>query len=206
MFHCVQADPPWLERGGGKIKRGADRHYKLMKTVDILDLMLDTFEEVGVAEDAHLYLWVTNNFLEDGLFVMNGLGFRYITNVAWVKVKNDWPKIIDQLIGDDGLELNPITWAKVLADAVRIGIGQYFRGSHELCLFGVRGKFMRPKKALPTVFHAPRPKEAGKDKHSKKPERIYEICESTTKGPYLEMFARSLRPGWSSFGDELPED
>jgi len=84
MFHTILADPPWLERGGGKIKRGADRHYELMKTDQIIQTMLEA-PVWCPAESCHLYLWVTNNFLEDGLRVMRELGFRYITMITWMK-------------------------------------------------------------------------------------------------------------------------
>ena len=81
-FACVLADPPWLERGGGVIKRGADRHYPLMATAAIARLPV---ARVLAGDAAHLWLWVTNNFLEDGLAVMKAWGFRYVTNVVWVK-------------------------------------------------------------------------------------------------------------------------
>jgi N6-adenosine-specific RNA methylase IME4 len=71
-------------QGGGKIKRGADRHYKLLKTPEIIEVILTS----GVWRpnaNSHLWLWVTNNYLEDGLFVMRVLGFRYVTNAVWAK-------------------------------------------------------------------------------------------------------------------------
>jgi N6-adenosine-specific RNA methylase IME4 len=84
MYRTVCADPPWLERGAGQSKRGADKHYDLMPTRQIIAL-LRTEIEPQMAEDCHLWLWVTNNFLQDGLDVIAALGFRYITNMAWVK-------------------------------------------------------------------------------------------------------------------------
>jgi len=80
-YKTIYADPPWLERGGGKIKRGADRHYPLMKTADIKALPVEALAE----DNAHLYLWVTNNFLMDGLEVMKAWGFRYVTTITWAK-------------------------------------------------------------------------------------------------------------------------
>jgi len=77
-------DPPWLERGGGKCKRGADRHYSLMRTPEIVKVIFRS----GVFtpnKDAHLWLWVTNNFLPHGFCIMEQLGFRYVTNAVWVK-------------------------------------------------------------------------------------------------------------------------
>lgn len=82
-YNTVLADPPWLERGGGKIKRGADRHYPLMKTRDICALPIATLG----ANDAHLYLWATNNFLHDALEVMKAWGYRYVTCITWAKDK-----------------------------------------------------------------------------------------------------------------------
>ena len=61
-YKTIYADPPWLERGGGKIKRGADKHYELMKTADIMALPVKDLAE----DNCHLYLWTTNNFLQDG--------------------------------------------------------------------------------------------------------------------------------------------
>lgn len=78
------ADPPWMERGGGKSKRGADRHYPLMHTEAICDLYV---QEHVHQDGCHLYLWVTNNFLPDGLRVMDAWGFVYITCITWAKYK-----------------------------------------------------------------------------------------------------------------------
>jgi N6-adenosine-specific RNA methylase IME4 len=103
QYKTIYADPPWAEYGGGKIKRGADNHYPLMKTKDIIALPVPSICE----NNAHLYLWVTNNFLPDGLEVMKAWGFQYKTIITWTKD--------------------------------RIGLGQYFRGITEQCLFGVKG-------------------------------------------------------------------
>ena len=83
-YHTILLDPPWMESGGGKIKRGADRHYSLLKAPDILAAILQS----GVwrpAPDCHLYCWVTNNHLKDGLWLVKALGFRYITLLTWAK-------------------------------------------------------------------------------------------------------------------------
>jgi len=106
-YRTILADPPWYERGAGKIKRGADRHYDLLKTHNIIRIILED-SPFNPADNCHLYLWVTNNFLKDGLRVIDELGFRYVTNLVWVKD--------------------------------RFGLGQYFRGQHELCLFAVKGR------------------------------------------------------------------
>ena len=164
-FACISADPPWLERGGGKSKRGADKHYPLMNLRDIhrtiaFDSPFDT------APNCHLWLWVTNNFLRDGLALMDLLGFRYVTNLVWVKD--------------------------------RFGLGQYLRGQHELCLFGVRGRLPSASRSVPTVVQAPR------GKHSAKPAEAYAAIEAVSPGPRLELFARQPREGWTVWGNEVP--
>lgn len=165
-YHTLLADPPWLERGAGKIKRGADRHYPLMKTLDIIEYL----KAIPTAEDAHLYLWVTNNHLIDGLKVIESLGFRYITNLVWIKDS--------------------------------FGLGRYFRGQHELCLFAVRGKTLMKESStnISTVVNAK------KREHSRKPDIFYHIVERTSFPPFVEAFARNRRSGWDSLGNELPDD
>jgi N6-adenosine-specific RNA methylase IME4 len=144
-----------------------------MSVPEIRALMRSTLDGI-VARDAHLYLWATNNFLAEGLEVLSALGFRYVTNVAWVKP--------------------------------RIGIGQYFRGQHELCLFGVRGKGFAVRtlsRNLPSVIVADhRRSESGKRLHSGKPEEFYRLVESRSSGPRIELFARRRRVGWTTAGDD----
>lgn len=164
-FKTVVSDPPWMETGGGQIKRGADRHYPLMDVASIIYTM-QMSKVWNIADDAHLWLWVTNNHLQDGLTVMHALGFRYVTNLVWCKDK--------------------------------IGLGQYLRGQHELCLFGVRGEAMMPEiRNVPSVVHAPR------GRHSAKPAEAYAAIERVSPGPRLEMFAREPRSGWTVFGNEV---
>ena len=166
-YHTIYADPPWLERGGGKIKRGADRHYPLMKTSEIMALDI-----AGIcADDAHLYLWVTNNFLPDGLKVMEAWGFRYVTTITWMKDRQ--------------------------------GLGQYFRGITEHCLFGVKGhlpyKLDENGKRCQglTGFTAPR------TEHSRKPEEMRDMIQRVSYGPYVELFAREPHEGWDVWGNEV---
>jgi N6-adenosine-specific RNA methylase IME4 len=171
LYRCLYADPPWEEKGGGKIVRGANRHYPLMKAKDIMEL-----DVAKLADPAgcHLYLWVTNGFLPVGLDVMKTWGFRYVTNITWAKD--------------------------------RFGIGQYFRGQTEQCLFGVMGNL--PYKKTPegkrvqgrTLVTAPR------TDHSKKPPEMRQMIEKVSYGPFLELFAREKTPNWATWGNEIPCD
>jgi len=82
----------------------------------------------------------------------------------------------------------------------KYGLGQYLRGQHELLLVGVKGSGVAvrtEKKNLPSVFHADRLR------HSQKPEESYQLIESRSVGPRLEMFARLARPGWDHWGNEI---
>jgi N6-adenosine-specific RNA methylase IME4 len=168
VYSTIYADPPWPERGGGKIKRGADRHYDLMSINEIMNMPVRSI----AAAHAHLYLWATNNFLHDAIHVMKAWGFRYVTAITWAKD--------------------------------RIGLGQYFRGQTEHCLFGVRGSL--PYKLLDgkrqqgaTLMSAPR------QEHSQKPDEMRAMIERVSYPPFIELFARECVPGWDAWGNEVEE-
>lgn len=172
MYKTVYLDPPWMESGGGKIKRGADKHYPLMKTKDIIELLKKEILS-KLDDNCHMYLWVTNNFLKDGLKVLEELGFKYITMITWTKD--------------------------------RTGLGQYYRGLTEHCIFARRG--MLPYKVLEgkrqqgkTGFFAKR------TEHSKKPEEMRVMIEKVSYPPYLEVFARKEIKNWDVWGNEVGLD
>jgi len=176
VYRCIVADPPWPEHGGGKIVRGAQRHYRLLSLTEIRDVMLAAPVWKPCRDGCHLWLWVTNNYLPAGLSLMEDLGFRYITNVAWAKM--ECPRIAG--------------WVPQ-----KPGLGQYLRGQHELLLFGVMGRLLAHAKGS-TLLPAPR------RAHSQKPEEAYALVEMVSPGPRLEMFAREQREGWDSWGNEVP--
>jgi len=179
MYKTILADPPWPEVGGGKICRGAQKHYPVMRVFEIIPLMKEVLKG-KVEENAHMYLWVTNNNLRDGLRVLDALGFEYKTMIVWNKRDPD--------------------------GRGNIGLGQYFRGVSEPCLFGVKGVLPyrtddETGKRLQgiTAFFAPR------REHSQKPEFMYEMIERVSHPPYFEMFCRIKRPGWDAWGNEVVE-
>jgi len=176
-YRAIMLDPPWPERGGGKIKRGADRHYPLISRADqIVRVIIESGSFRPDPTGCHMYLWVTNNYLQMGLDVMKSLGFRYVTNIAWVKAQTEPLKLQNA------------------------GLGQYFRGQHELLLFGQLMGVRPVLKALTasrSVLAAPRTKV-----HSQKPTAAYEMVERVSPGPYVEIFSRLNRPGWDTWGNE----
>lgn len=172
-FETVLADPPW--RFHNRTGKMAPEHKRLAR----YDTM--TFADIGalpvgdVASDgAHLYLWVPNALLAEGLEVMKSWGFTYKTNLVWYKTRKDG--------GPDGR-----------------GVGFYFRNVTELVLFGIRGsrRTLAPGRRQVNLF------PERKREHSRKPEQLYDIIESCSPGPYVELFARHLREGWHQWGDEL---
>jgi N6-adenosine-specific RNA methylase IME4 len=179
-FKTILIDPPWPERGGGKIKRGADRHYNLMTLREIKTLPIPKIAD----DNCHIYMWATNNYLEHAFTILRGWGFRYITNIAWVKSERT------EIKGKQYFKLqNP-------------GLGQYVRGIHEICLFGTKGRLPykiengKRQQAI-SVITAPR------TEHSKKPIEIYNMIEKVSYPPYVEIFARNTRDGWTSIGNEI---
>lgn len=209
-FKTILADPPWNEQGGGKSKRGADAHYPLLKTHEIAS----TIRSSGVflpGEHSHLWMWATNNKLPDALSIIAALDFVYKTNVAWVKTSTPHAaECLDECetCGGTGVVVyQGYVGSNGCPDCavdpkLQIGLGQYLRGSHELLLFATRGKGQHPetwqgRRNIPSVIFAPR------TKHSRKPDESYELIESISNGPRLEMFARSGREGWLSWGNQL---
>lgn len=171
-YSTILADPPWrFDNSTGKM---APEHKRLMRYPT---MELDQICELPVAEKAadkaHLYLWVPNALLAEGLQVMKSWGFKYKSNIVWYKVRKDG--------GPDGR-----------------GVGFYFRNVTELVLFGVRGSMrtLQPGRTQVNLF-ATRKRE-----HSRKPDELYDIIEECSPGPYLEMFARFKRPGWQQWGNE----
>jgi MT-A70 family protein len=175
-FSTVLADPPW--RFSNRTGKVAPEHRRLDRysTMSLDNIMAIDLKPV-LAPNAHLYLWVPNALLPDGMKVMEAWGFRYVSNIVWAKRRKDG--------GPDGR-----------------GVGFYFRNVTELLLFGVKGSM----RTLPPGRSQVNMIETRKREHSRKPDEQYALIESCSPGPYLEMFARHAREGWSAWGDESSND
>src|SRR3712207_6700036 len=175
-FGTILADPPWqFQNRTGKV---APEHRRLSRyaTMTLSDICALPVEGLAT-EPAHLYLWVPNALLPEGLRVLSAWGFTYKSNLVWHKVRKDG--------GSDGR-----------------GVGFYFRNVTEIILFGVRGKNARtlaPGRRQVNLM-ATRKRE-----HSRKPDEQYPLIEACSPGPYLELFARGARNGWVTWGDEADE-
>ena len=176
-FATILADPPWqFMNRTGKV---APEHRRLNRygTMALPEICALPVQDIA-ATTAHLYLWVPNALLPEGLQVMAAWGFQYKSNIVWHKVRKDG--------GSDGR-----------------GVGFYFRNVTELVLFGTRGKNARtlaPGRRQVNLL-ATRKRE-----HSRKPDEQYDIIESCSPGPYMELFARGIRPGWAVWGNQADED
>lgn len=171
-FSTILADPPWqFQNRTGKV---APEHRRLLRypTMELQEIMDFPVARLAAAR-SHLYLWVPNALLMEGLQVMKAWGFTYKANLVWFKIRKDG--------GPDGR-----------------GVGFYFRNVTELLLFGVRGS-MRTLKPGRTQVNILRTR---KREHSRKPDEIYPIIESCSSAPFLELFARFRRSGWTQWGNE----
>lgn len=176
-FGTVVADPPW--RFANRTGKVAPEHRRLTRypTLSIEEICALPVAD-HVEDIAHCYLWVPNALLPWGLRVLEAWGFRYKTNLIWFKVRKDG--------GPDGR-----------------GVGFYFRNVTEVILFGVRGKHARtldPGRSQVNLI------ASRKREHSRKPDEQYDIIEACSWGPYLEMFGRGTRNGWTVWGNQANGD
>jgi N6-adenosine-specific RNA methylase IME4 len=175
-FGTILADPPW--RFANRTGKMAPEHRRLARydTLSVEEILSLPVSEIA-APTAHLYLWVPNALLPEGLRVLAAWGFEYKTNIVWHKLRKDG--------GSDGR-----------------GVGFYFRNVTELILFGIRGKNARTLEPgrKQVNYLGTRKRE-----HSRKPDEQYEIIEACSPGPRIEIFARGRRKGWQSWGDEAIE-
>lgn len=174
-FGSILIDPPW--RFANRTGKIGPEHKRLRRYATM------SFEEIAdlpvgnlALPNSHLYLWCPNALLFEALSIMKAWGFVYKTNLVWYKVRKDG--------GPDGR-----------------GVGFYFRNVTELLLFGVKGRLrtLKPGRKRVNVMLS------RKQEHSRKPDKAYEIIEQCSPGPYLELFARFRREGWTQWGDQVDD-
>lgn len=175
-YATILADPPW--RFTNRTGKMAPEHRRLSRygTLTTEDIATLPVSRVA-AEMAHLYLWIPNALLPEGLRVLAAWGFEYKSNIVWHKIRKDG--------GPDGR-----------------GVGFYFRNVTEVILFGVRGKNARtlaPGRRQ-VNYLATRKRE-----HSRKPDEQYDIIEACSPGPYIELFGRGIRKGWATWGNQADD-
>ena len=176
-YRTIYADPPWqFQNRTGKV---APEHKRLSRysTMTVPEICRLPVAEAA-DEKSHLYLWVPNALLPQGLEVMEAWGFEYKTNIIWEKVRKDGMP--------DGR-----------------GVGFYFRNVTEILLFGIRGEKNRtldPGRSQVNLIRAI------KREHSRKPDEFIGLIERCSPAPFLELFARGSRPGWDLWGNQATAD
>jgi N6-adenosine-specific RNA methylase IME4 len=174
-FGTILADPPW--RFANRTGKMAPEHKRLSRYGTLTSHEIKAIPVIQAAEEkSHLYLWVPNALLREGLEVMEAWGFTYKTNIVWHKIRKDG--------GPAGR-----------------GVGFYFRNTTELVLFGVRGQLrtLAPGRSQVNFI------KSQKREHSRKPDELFSIIEECSPGPYLELFARGQRDGWQQWGNQAED-
>ena len=178
-YNTIYADPPWqFQNRTGKVAPEHKRlnRYQTMTLEDIKQLPVAEISD----EKAHLYLWVPNALLPDGLSVMDAWGFEYKGNLVWEKVRKDG-----------------------LPDGR--GVGFYFRNVTELLLFGIKKNSM-PNRTLAPARSQVNLIRAMKREHSRKPDEFIPVIEECSQGERIELFARGKRDGWDMWGNQATDD
>lgn len=181
-FRTIVADPPWPMKGAGPLRGRegfSDAICAASKPMPYSTMSIEEIcsLEIPAEKDAHLYVWTTNAFLADAFRVVDAWGFKYSTTLVWAKAP----------MGG--------------------GLGGCYGIATEYVLFARRGTLPATSRVGRNWFNWKRPYDSrGKPKHSAKPAEFFSLVESVSPGPYLEMFARSPRPGWAVWGNEVQSD
>jgi len=169
-YQIIYADPPWSYKenwGNGAVHH----HYSSMPISELKKLPVAKLAD----DNCHLYLWVTNPFMQEGLDLVKAWGFEYKQLITWVKTNRD--------------------------GTVRMGLGYYFRGSTEHCIFAVKGKLPRINKSIKNIL------VEESSRHSHKPAIFRDIIVSHSGDrPRIELFARETANGWDCWGNEVESD
>ena len=174
-YRVVYADPPWTFSTYSRKGKGrsAEAYYDCMTLADIKAVPVTEW----AADDCVLLLWTTDPLLEKAFEVIDAWGFTYKTvGFYWAKLRKPEPLYNES--------------------SFFTGLGFWTRANPEPCLLATRGKPHRRSANVSKLIVSPR------REHSRKPDEVYTRIEALCEGPYLEIFARSERPGWFSWGLE----
>lgn len=169
QYNIIYADPPWRykENWGN----GSNEHtYNTMSIEEIKSLPVGQI----CADQCHLYLWVTNPFIKEGIEVCKAWGFEYKTLITWLKLYR--------------------------SGKPEMGMGYYFRGCTEHLIFGVKGGMKCCNKTTRNFFAAENPRLHSKKPDIARDI----IVSASGDVPRIELFARNRIDGWDAWGDQLP--
>ncbi len=176
-YGAILIDPPWSFRVWSEdtgAGRSPSAHYDTMSPEDIAALPISDY----AADDCALFCWACWPSFPEALTCIKTWGFEYKTmGFVWVK--------------GEGLPMFPEDIK------TQVGMGYWSRANTEPCILATRGKPKRQDAGVRQVILDKR------RQHSRKPTETYERIERLVAGPYLELFARSRRDGWTSLGNEV---
>lgn len=185
-YRCAVIDPPWsfddkVTRNAPELSVGSG--YGTLSTAEIAELPVPEL----LAPSALVFLWAPDTHIFEAKWLLDwwGLGYKHLA--VWVKTYGATD--VEEVEGEGDLDC---------------GMGNYMRKSHEVALLaatpGLRARSDIRDRRARSVVVAPR------RRHSEKPEELQDAAERLISGPYLELFARRRRPGWTCWGDELTEE
>lgn len=195
-YEAILADPPWRmkmysEKGMGRCPDGPmtraqsrtnnpARHYETMSMGEIKALPVNHL----AARDCVLFLWAIDPLLPEAIEVGRAWGFEFKTVAfVWAKQRRETSKRAKDMDAADH-KMFPM------------GTGYWTRANPEICLLFTRGQPKRLSAGVRKLIVAPR------REHSRKPDRIHADIEALCSGPYVELFARTQRPNWDSWGNQ----
>jgi N6-adenosine-specific RNA methylase IME4 len=196
-FKTAIIDPPWpytvspgtddaTRKGlsGFVRNKDGDHEYAVLSIEKLREL------PVGELVDGYLLMWATMPFLPDAISLFGSWGFEYKTGMCWGK----WDLNRSSLALFDDHDFNSP------GNGGYGGVGYWFLGNHELVLLGKKPDVPSIRTKRSSLFLYP------KTKHSEKPNHLHELCEECFPGPYVELFGRRKRDGWTILGNEAPGD
>lgn len=199
-FGAILADPPWRfqtfsAKGRDRCPDGPvsaksarnlqrqnspEKHYATMTLDEIKAMPLLQ----SAAKDCVLFLWATDPMLPEAFAVGAAWGFKFKTTAfVWAKERRVTSKRGDAF--DDPNDKR-----------FPMGTGYWTRANPEICLLFTRGKPKRISASVRKLMIEPR------REHSRKPDETHARIERLVSGPYLELFAREPRPGWTVWGNQ----
>ncbi len=200
IARVIVADPPWAHNDAlpGET-RGAAKNYDVMPTREICQLRIPPTEP-----DALLFLWRLTNMPQDALDVCRAWGFTPKSELTWVKLtKGSASRVLKRevRIPKGTTQAGLLRIVMETHSPLAFAMGRYVRNSDEHCIIAARGRgaSLIEDHGIRSTFFAP------VGEHSEKPEEFFDIVERLTgrKGPYVELFARKKRRGWTTIGREV---
>lgn len=179
-YSTLVVDPPWPQKGAGALvgRMGFGDATGASKPMPYPTMPIADIAALPVGDlarrDAHLYVWTTSRFMPDTYTLLKAWGFKPSTLLVWAK--------------------------KPMGG----GLGGAFGIATEFVIFARRGQLATSARIGRNWFEWKRPyDERGKPRHSAKPPEFFDLVETVSPGPYLELFARNNRPGWDAWGNEV---